>query len=271
MEILSDIFMSQQDRAATEIHYTYAFWLVILSYCVIAFASYTAFQLVERVIASPNRTTRLKWLATGAVSMGCGIWAMHFVAMLAVQMQRGMEMRYDLTLTLLSAVFGMLAAGFAFDFVSRRSRGFGRLLLAGTVLGAGIGAMHYTGMAAMRMDALIRYDPLWFGVSIVVAVTLATLALWMMFFTVEARENDKADHRLWTAAIMGLAVSMMHYTGMYATHFLRTGRPVQAITDGVALDSLFGAVIIGGVAIAILVLAWITAALDERRDLGVGA
>ncbi len=271
MEFLSDFFMSQQDRAATEMNYSYNYWLIVLSYCVAAFASYTAFHLVERVIASPNRSARFKWLVTGAVSMGCGIWAMHFVAMLAVQMQHGMEMRYDLTLTLASAVFAMLAAGFAFDLVSRKSRSFGGLLIGGVVLGAGIGAMHYTGMLAMRMDALIRYDITWFAASVVVAVVLATLAIRMMFFTVEAREYDKADHRLWTAAVMGLAVTLMHYTGMNATHFLRTGEAPRVVTEGIALDSLMGAVIIGGVAFTILTLAWISASIDERKSADAGA
>lgn len=271
MEFLSDFFMSQQDGAATEMHYSYNYWLIVMSYCVAAFASYTAFHLVERVIASSNRTTRFRWLATGAVSMGCGIWAMHFVAMLAVQMRHGMEMRYDMTLTVASAIFAMLAAGFAFDMVSRKSRSFGRLLFGGLVLGAGIGAMHYTGMLAMRMDALIRYDVMWFAASVVVAVVLATLAIRMMFFTVEAREQDQADHRIWTAAVMGLAVTLMHYTGMGATHFLRTGQPAQRVTEGIALDSLVGAVTIGGVAVTILALAWISASLDERRDARLGA
>ena len=266
MEFLSEFFMSPQDRLATEMNYSYNYWLIVMSYCVAAFASYTAFHLVERVIASRSSAARFKWLATGAISMGCGIWAMHFVAMLAVQMHRGMEMRYDLTLTLASAIFAILAAGFAFDLVSRKSRSIGRLLTGGVVLGAGIGAMHYTGMLAMRMDALIRYDAIWFGASVVVAVVLATLAIWMMFFTIEAREFDKADHRLWTAAVMGLAVTLMHYTGMGATHFLRTGQPAQVITDGIALDSLVGAVIIGAVAFTILTLAWISATLDERKS-----
>ena len=271
MEFLSEFFMSQQDRAATEMTYTYNYWLVIMSYCVAAFAAYTAFHLVERVIASPNRSARLKWLATGAVSMGCGIWAMHFVAMLAVEMYRGMEMRYDPSLTFLSAVFAMIAAGIAFDMVSRKSRSVGRLLVGGVSLGAGIGAMHYTGMLAMRMDALIRYDLTWFLASVVVAVVLATLAIRMMFFTVESREQDKADHRLWTAAVMGLAITLMHYTGMVSTHFLRTGKPLEVITDGIALDSLVGAVIIGGVAVTILALAWISASIEERKSAGAGA
>ena len=266
MEFLSEFFMSPQDRLATEMNYSYNYWLIVMSYCVAAFASYTAFHLVERVIASRSSAARFKWLATGAISMGCGIWAMHFVAMLAVQMHRGMEMRYDLTLTLASAVFRHPRCRFRLrsgepEVAQHRSPADRRV-----VLGAGIGAMHYTGMLAMRMDALIRYDAIWFGASVVVAVVLATLAIWMMFFTIEAREFDKADHRLWTAAVMGLAVTLMHYTGMGATHFLRTGQPAQVITDGIALDSLVGAVIIGAVAFTILTLAWVSATLDERKS-----
>ena len=69
MELLSEFFLSQQDRMATEMRYTYNYWLVVMSYCVAAFAAYSAFHLVERVIASQNTAARFKWLATGAISM----------------------------------------------------------------------------------------------------------------------------------------------------------------------------------------------------------
>ncbi|NNG04550.1 MAG: hypothetical protein HKM95_10675 [Inquilinus sp.] len=263
--MLSDYFLTEQHALSTHIDYDYNAWMIVLSYAVITVAAYTAFGLVERMIAAPSKGARTKWLITGAVSMGLGIWTMHFVAMLAVQMGHNMVMRYDIALTALSAVFAMFAAGFAFDFVSRKSRKPIRLLFGGVVLGAGIGLMHYTGMLAMRMDALIRYDLMWFGASIVVAVVLATLALRMMFFTVEAREYDKADHRTWTAAVMGLAVSLMHYTGMAATSFLRTGEAARPVTEGLALDSLIGAVALGGVTFVVLAMAWWSASAEARR------
>jgi len=85
-------------------------------------------------------------------------------------------------------------------------------------VGAGIGAMHYSGMAAMQMAPLLRYDPWMFGVSILVAVGLAILALWVRF-GLEGRLPA-----LWalllSALVMGLAISGMHYTGMMGMRFV---------------------------------------------------
>lgn len=262
----SEFFITEQHGFATEVGYTYVYWLAVLSYAVAAFASYTAFHLVERFVTAQDRAARTKWLVIGAVSMGGGIWSMHFVAMLAVQMNMGAHARYDVLLTALSAVFAMVASGFAFSFIGKKSRGLGQLLLAGTILGAGIGAMHYTGMTAMRMDAIIRYDPLWFGVSIIVAVLLASLALRLMSFTIEANENDKPDHRLITALIMGLAITFMHYTGMFATSFLITSQPAHSASDGIALnDSVMGSIIVG-VSFVMLAMAWLAANIDQKKD-----
>ncbi|MDH3597667.1 MAG: hypothetical protein OEM93_22740 [Rhodospirillales bacterium] len=255
----------EQHSDAAVIGQSYDIWLVFLSYAVVVFASYTSFHLVERVIAASNPAARMKWLVIGAVAMGTGIWTMHFVAMLALEMGYGRTARYDLLITALSAVFAMAASGFAFNFVSRKSRGVGRLVLGGTVLGAGIGLMHYTGMAAMRMDTVIRYDPIWFGASIVVAVLLSCLALRLMSYTVEARENEKPDHRMMTALVMGLSVTLMHYTGMAATNFLLTGESNAGAPGGLALDDSKLALIIGVVALVVLGLSWLVANAEKKR------
>ncbi len=266
--MLSEFFLMEQHSDAAVIGQSYDVWLVFLSYTVVVFASYTSFHLVERVIAASNPAARMKWLVIGAVAMGTGIWTMHFVAMLALEMGYGRTARYDLLITALSAVFAMAASGFAFNFVSRKSRGLGRLVLGGTVLGAGIGLMHYTGMAAMRMDTAIRYDPIWFGASIVVAVLLSCLALRLMSYTVEARANEKPDHRMMTALVMGLSVTLMHYTGMAATNFLLAGESNAGAPGGLALDDSKLALIIGVVAFVVLGLSWLVANVEEKRDLG---
>ncbi len=263
--MLSEFFLMEQHSDAAVIGQSYDVWLVFLSYAVVVFASYTSFHLVERVIAASNPAARMKWLVIGAVAMGTGIWTMHFVAMLALEMGYGRTARYDLLITALSAVFAMAASGFAFNFVSRKSRGLGRLVLGGTVLGAGIGLMHYTGMAAMRMDTAIRYDPIWFGASIVVAVLLSCLALRLMSYTVEARENEKPDHRMMTALVMGLSVTLMHYTGMAATNFLLTGESKAGAPGGLALDDSKLALIIGVVAFVVLGLSWLVANVEQKR------
>ncbi len=264
--MFSDFFLGAQDSSQWVIEYSYVYWLVAVSYIVAAFASFTAFQLIERVVAATNTKTKFSWVMIGAVSMGCGIWAMHFVAMMAVEMKMQGEVGYSVGLTILSAVFAILASGFAFWFVAKGSHTLVRLLPAGVILGAGIGAMHYTGMAAMQMDAVIKYDPLWFGASIVIAVLLSTVALRLMYFNIEVRDNEKLDQRMITATVMGLAVTLMHYAGMAATYFIRTDAPTGAANAGMTLHGPMMGLVIGMVAIAILCLAWFAADADQRKE-----
>src|SRR5262249_55238417 len=118
---------------------------------------------------------RFSWLAIGAIAMGSGIWAMHFIGMLAHILP--IPVSYDEGITALSMVPAVLAAAIALHVVARPVVTTSRLLIGGTLMGLGIGAMHYTGMSALQLDALVRYDPTLFAASIVVAVLLAILAL----------------------------------------------------------------------------------------------
>ncbi|HEX8387284.1 MAG TPA: MHYT domain-containing protein, partial [Rubricoccaceae bacterium] len=186
--------------------------LVLLSYLIAAVASFTALALARRVAKSEG-ASQWRWLVAGAFSMGLGIWSMHFVGMLAFSM--GMPHSYDLPVTALSMGVGVLASGFALFIGSRKRISPGRLAVSGLVMGLGIAAMHYTGMAAMRMAAVVRYDPALFATSVLVAVLAATAALWIAF-----RVSSHADHHLGymagAALVMGLAICGMHYTGMAA-------------------------------------------------------
>ena len=148
---------------------------------------------------------RLGLLAVGAVALGGGIWAMHFIGMLAFSLPCGVH--YDLETTLLSIVPGVLAGGVALMVISRRQATRGTIVFGAILLGAGIGAMHYTGMAAMRLGAVLRYDPLLFAVSIVVAVLLALLALTMKFRARPRFTDASVLPDLLTAAVMGAASS----------------------------------------------------------------
>src|SRR5688572_21568061 len=143
---------------------TYNFWMVLMSVLVAIFASYTALDLATRVTASKGDSARV-WLIGGAVSMGTGIWAMHFIGMLAFSLP--IPMGYDVPLTVLSMVIAVLVSGFALYVVSREVLSWQRLSLAGAIMGAGICTMHYTGMAAMKMFPPITYDPKIFAASVV--------------------------------------------------------------------------------------------------------
>jgi len=135
---------------------TYNPYLVALSVLVACFASYTALDLGGRV-GSARGTARRIWLATAAITLGGGIWSMHFIGMLAFTMP--MPMSYDIGLTALSLAVAILATLAGFYVISRHSTSPLRLTLSGTLMGLGIIAMHYTGMAAMRGNVDLSYDP----------------------------------------------------------------------------------------------------------------
>ena len=145
--------------------------LVGLSILIAAAASYTALDLATRMRATSGWPFRA-WLATAALAMGGGIWSMHFVAMLAFSLP-GLEVGYDLRLTLLSLMLPIAVTGLGFFVVNRPGAGPVALCLSGLVMGLGIAGMHYTGMAAMRMPADLRYDHLWVAISVLIAIGAA--------------------------------------------------------------------------------------------------
>src|SRR3954449_11604569 len=185
--------------------------LVALSVLIAALASYTALDLATRMRAASGRARR-SWLVAAAIAMGGGIWSMHFVGMLAFSLP-GIEISYDPFLTLLSLVIPIVVAAAAFAVVGRRPQA---LLASGFAMGLGISGMHYTGMAAMRMAALMEYDPRWVVLSILIAISASVIALWLAF------RNTNAVQRLFAGLVMGLAVSGMHYAAMEGAMFLPT-------------------------------------------------
>src|SRR6201998_4161508 len=146
---------------------TYDPYLVALSILVAVFASYTALDLGGRVAAARGLARRV-WLAAAAITMGGGIWSMHFVGMLAFIMPTPMS--YDIGLTILSLVVAILVTGGGFYVISRQSQSPLLLGLSGVFMGLGIAGMHYTGMAAMRGRVELSYDPLLVTFSLVIAI-----------------------------------------------------------------------------------------------------
>ncbi len=226
---------------------TYNSWLAVLSYVVAVLASYTAIDLAGRVRefrTEPRKAAA--WLIGGAVAMGGGIWAMHFLAMLAYQLP--VPVYYELWITLASMAAAIIASGFALYIITHFARSVPRLVLSGTVMGAGIGIMHYMGMAAMRLDALVMYYAGPFLLSVVNAILCSTVALWLM----SRREEADMRRKALAAIVMGVAVSGMHYTGMYATVCIATGNNVAAVA---ALDPMLLAVAITVITLLIMGMA----------------
>jgi diguanylate cyclase (GGDEF)-like protein/PAS domain S-box-containing protein len=206
--------------------------LVILSVVAAIFASYAALLVSQHVAGIASRPRRRAWLLVGGSCLGLGIWAMHFVGMLAFTLP--CTSSYDYRITLLSTLPGMLAGTLALSKISHREITGRELATGGLLLGAGIGAMHYSGMAAMHLDGMIQYDLRLFLLSLVVAVALATLALWTKFRVQSLHAGWRSHAPLISAAVMGLAVAGMHYTAMAAAYFIRAG-------DNPEVDSQIGA------------------------------
>src|SRR4051794_347228 len=227
--------------------------LVALSILIAALASYTALDLATRMRAASGRARR-SWLVAAAIAMGGGIWSMHFVGMLAFSLP-GIEISYDPFLTLLSLVIPIVVAAAAFAVVGRRPRA---LLASGFAMGLGISGMHYTGMAAMRMAALMEYDPRWVVLSILIAISASVIALWLAF------RDTNAVQRLFAGLVMGLAVSGMHYAAMEGAMFLPTNTMArQAGHLGVGQAPL--AFLLAGITIVILSIG-IAAAVYDRAS-----
>jgi NO-binding membrane sensor protein with MHYT domain len=162
--------------------------LVLLSYVVAVLASYTALDLAGRV-AAYSGWGRALWLAGGAFAMGTGIWSMHFTGMLAFNI--GMHVAYRVPLTLLSIIIAIAASGLALFVASRGYVGAVSLLVAGPIMGIGIVSMHYVGMAAMRMQATVSYDPVLVALSVMIAVGASIAALYLSF-RLNRRDTSRA-------------------------------------------------------------------------------
>ena len=239
-------------------------WLVGLSVLTAILASYGALRVSQGIQSAVEPMARLGLLAVGAVALGGGIWAMHFIGMLAFSLPCGVH--YDLETTLLSIVPGVLAGGVALMVISRRQATRGTIVFGAILLGAGIGAMHYTGMAAMRLGAVLRYDPLLFAVSIVVAVLLALLALTMKFRARPRFTDASVLPDLLTAAVMGAAISGMHYTAMAAAYFVHDGASALPVSG---LDPTILALVIVVVSALLIGVSMLGAVATRTRSLAL--
>ncbi|MEU9631914.1 MHYT domain-containing protein [Streptomyces luteogriseus] len=155
------------------------------------------------------QSSKAGWLALGAAAIGCGIWTMHFIAMIGFHVEET-RVRYDAATTVLSLVVAVAVVGVGVFIVGYRGTGRVTLAVAGVFTGLGVAGMHYLGMAAMRLNGEIGYDPVGVALSVLIAVGAATAALWS---AVSIRGFLTS---LGASLVMGVAVSGMHYTGMAA-------------------------------------------------------
>ena len=190
--------------------------LVALSVVVAVFVSFISLKLAARV-SSSRGVLAVLWLIGGALAMGSGIWSMHFIGMLAFSLP--IPMSYDVNRTLISLVIAITISGFALALASRAKFTARHLLGGGVLMGAGICAMHYSGMSAVQIVPMITYETDLVLASIAIAIGASLVALWLAFWLRRKRTWQATFAALGGAVVMGLAISGMHYTAMAASRF----------------------------------------------------
>ncbi len=213
-------------------HVTWDSGLVIASVFIAFLASFSALDTVARVTDSRGMNALL-WLVGGGAAMGIGIWSMHFIGIMAMHFT--MPMRYNPSETVFSIVVAVLGSIIALWAVFRHNQfTLTNLLLGSIILGTSVVAMHYTGMAGLRINQPIIWQKTPVIISIVIAYSASAIALWLAF---RLRNNDAGvvNRRFIAALVMGTAIAGMHYTGMYAAHFETT---MQVLPGGLGSQRL---------------------------------
>lgn len=243
---------------------TYNLPLVVLSVVIAIITSYTALDLVGRVTVAQGRERKL-WLIGGAIAMGIGIWAMHFIGILAYDLP--IPMSHDCSIVLASIVVTIIVSGAALFIVSRQQLSKPALLVGGIFMGLGIAAMHYTGMAAMRLQAIAHYNPVLVGLSVAIAISASLMALWLAFKLRADNTLIGSLRRFGSAILMGSAIAGTHYTAMAAVSFKIT-EPSGLHSSHLIRHSMLAV----GIAIATLIvmaLAMVASIFDQRLNLQV--
>lgn len=241
--------------------------LVFLSYFVACLAAYTALGMADRVSRNHLFWRCEAWRWIGALSLGGGIWAMHFIAMLAFIAP--IEIHYHWPTTVMSLLIAVLVSYAVMWVIGREQLLWHQYLLASTVAGIGIAGMHYTGMAAIESDAVQFYDIRLFALSILIAIIASLGALLLAGYF--RQRNDRLSQWLGilSAPIMGLAILSMHFTGMTA---LTLAVPPDVTLSGLqnSQDTLILAGLVSAVSILFIALglgaAWIDRELDANTS-----
>lgn len=219
MDLLNHLaFIKPEHDLLTAIQGHYDPWLVLLSLLIATLSSYTAFLISSRIVLTDGRKRSLAWTIIGALSLGSGVWSMHFIGMLAYTLP--ITSSYDITTTVASVIPAVLASLIVLHANNESYQNHWLLLRQSILMGGGIGMMHYIGMAAMRMDGIMRYDTGLFVLSIVLAIVLAGISLMIKQWALTSTDAQRifSSRLLFTSVIMGCAISAMHYTGMAAMY-----------------------------------------------------
>ena len=225
--------------------------LVALGGAVCLLASAAAISLFHRARAT-HGPGRLVWISLDAVVSGCGIWATHFIAMLAYGPGNGGA--YNIPVTILSLIFAISVTFVGLSIAVSSSR-TPWVVLGGAIVGGGVAAMHYTGMAALEIPARVSWVEGTVVASVLFGIVFAALALFV------AARGDDRSHALSATGLLTLAIVAHHFTAMGAV--VLTPDPTLAIS-GLSIPPASLSFLTAGAAVAIIAIALVAALLDRR-------
>lgn len=205
---------------------------VLLSLAIAIVGSFVALTAANRIKQANGQINRTNAMAAGLALGGVGVWSMHFIGMLALDMDVGRS--YGLVETLSSLLVVVFATSAALGYAAKEPKAAGRLIVGGVALGLSVAVMHYLGMAGMNIYGYVIWDYSLVALSVVIAVVAATAALWLAF------NSSDLTRRVGAAVVMGIAVCAMHYTGMLAADFICTTANRNAIPQSLGAISSFG-------------------------------
>lgn len=225
---------------------------VIFSLIVAVLGSWTALDLQQQARSHTSRS-RHYWLAMTSVAMGTSIFSMHFIAMLGFNL--GIPIRYDIELTIISLLLAIAGTGAAFLIIQGRRPSAVRISLAGLAMGSAICLMHYVGMAAMRITAVVSYNGWMVLGSWLIAVVVAAAAL------LATLRKRSLLLRIGGATVLGFAIFSMHFTAMAAASFKYIPAPHEVSGQ---IDQFSLALWVGTSTLLLLFLALISGMFDRQ-------
>ena len=232
--------------------------LIALSYIISVLGSYVALRAASLMRGADGRISRVNTVAAGLALGGIGVWAMHFIGMVALKLD--VASGYSLVETLVSLVAAVVAASLALAYVARDSASFKRIAIAGTLLGVGVAVMHYLGMYGLRFGGYVAWNFGVVAISVLIAVAAATAALWLAFNT------PARGLRVVAALVMGIAVCSMHYTGMAAANYICTTADRRAFPGGFGvISSAQLPMLVTGVAVGITLLIFVDQVMQRLQ------
>jgi NO-binding membrane sensor protein with MHYT domain len=238
-------------------HFTYGWITPAFAYAMSFLGSLLGLVSTARARTSADKRRRAWLLVLAAWAIGgTGIWVMHFMAMIGFSVTNT-PLRFDVPITVASFLIAVVTVGLGLFIVGYGQRAVWKVLVGGPISGVSVALMHYTGMAAMRLNGHIGYDRNLVIASYAIAIVAATVALW---FTVVVRGAIATGA---AAVVMGIAVCSMHYTGMAAMHVQLSGN--YADVPGVDVNWFLAPIVLFVLMVVIALVSAVMAVPSERE------